>query len=65
MYCERSISFNINTPFGLQRKVWFDLMFYSCRSGQENLRSMTKTTFDVQTDYSARTNIYQVSDEHA
>ena len=38
-------------------------MFCSCRSGQENLRYMTKTTFDVQTDYSGRENVYQVSDE--
>ena len=38
-------------------------MFCSCRSGQENLRYMTKTTFDGQTDYSGRENVYQVSDE--
>jgi hypothetical protein len=47
MYCEGSISLNINTPSGLQRNVWLDLMFCSCRCGQENLRYMTNTTFDV------------------
>ena len=32
---------NSNTPVGLQNKVWFEIMFYLCRRGRENLRTMT------------------------
>ena len=40
-------SFNTDTPAGLQEKVWFDIMFYLCRRGRENLREMTKSTYFV------------------
>lgn len=44
------IAFNIDTPSGLQNKVFFELMFYVCRRGQENLRTMKKDTFEIKTD---------------
>jgi hypothetical protein len=43
--------------------MWFDLMFYLCRRGQENLRSMSKSTFDINTDCSGREFVYQKEDE--
>ena len=45
-----NIVFNPKCPAGLQRKVWFDLMYFLCRRGRENLRDMTKTTFSVARD---------------
>ena len=30
-------SFDNSTPAGLQEKVWFDIMFYLCCCGRENL----------------------------
>ena len=39
-----SVAMDISTPCGLQNKVWFDLMFFLCRRGRENLRTMNKNT---------------------
>ncbi|XP_063415787.1 uncharacterized protein LOC134697439 [Mytilus trossulus] len=39
-------------------------MFYLCRRGQENLRSMTKKTFSIKTDSSGREYVYQQIDEY-
>jgi hypothetical protein len=58
-----SIVMNVRTPCGLQNKVWFDLMFYLCRRGQENLRSMSKSTFGINTDSSGREFVYQKEDD--
>ena len=41
---------NTHTPRGLFNKVQFDIRYYFCRRGQENVRSMTKDTFVVRTD---------------
>ena len=30
--------FSVNNPVSLQRKVFFDVLLYLCRRGQENLR---------------------------
>ncbi|WAR14212.1 hypothetical protein MAR_004317 [Mya arenaria] len=49
-----NVAFNVNTPCGLQNKVWFDIMYHLCRRGQENLREMKKTTFAVEVDSSGR-----------
>ena len=38
-------SFDLNSPTGLLKKVWFDIMFFLCRRGRENLRSVNKSTF--------------------
>ena len=56
-------AFNINTPCGLQNKVWFDLMYFMIRRGQENLRSMTKQTFAVAEDSAGLPYVHQVIDE--
>ena len=55
--------FDIETPVGLQRKVFFDIMFYLCRRGRENLREMSKATFAVGYDAEGLQFIHQVKDE--
>ena len=40
----------IATPTGLQEKVQFDIRFYFCRRGLENLHDMTKDTFRLRRD---------------
>ena len=42
--------FALNTPKSLLRKVFFELMFFMCRRGQENLRKLSKSTFTVKKD---------------
>ena len=63
LYCGETPVFNTNTPFGLQRKVWFELTLYLCRRGRENLRTMTKDTFKLKTDDSGRKYVFQDKDE--
>lgn len=63
LYSSENLAFNINTPTGLQMKVWFDLMFFLCRRGRENLRNMTKSTYKVDEDSSGREFVYQAIDE--
>ena len=43
-------SFDLTSPTGLLEKVWFDVMFFLCRRGRENLRDMNKITFFVSRD---------------
>ena len=38
-------AWDLDTPQGLLDKVQFDIMFYLCRRGQENLREMKKDHF--------------------
>ena len=56
-------SFDPNCPAGLQEKVWFDVMFHLIRRGRENLRAMTRDTFDVNVDATGKKYIYQVNSE--
>ena len=56
-------SFDINHPRGLLNKVLFDIIFYLCRRGRENLADMTKSTFIVETDRSGRKYVIQDVDE--
>ena len=42
-----SIAFDTESPIGLQNKVWFELMFFFCRRGQENIRDLTRDSFAV------------------
>lgn len=58
-----NLAFCINTPSGLQKKVWFDIMYYLCRKGQENSRSMTKQTFAVSVDSNGLKYLHQVNNE--
>jgi len=55
--------FDTNTPCGLQQKVWFEVKLFLCRRGQENLRTMTKDTFQVITDAIGLKYVYQHKDE--
>ncbi|WAR28833.1 hypothetical protein MAR_014537 [Mya arenaria] len=57
------VAFNVNTPCGLQNKVLFDIMYYPCRRGRENLREMKKTTFAVEVHSSGREYVRQIMDE--
>ena len=43
-------SFDISTPRRFQQKVWVDIMLYLTRRGRENLRQMTKSTFEIKVD---------------
>lgn len=63
LYNPENIAFSINTPCGLQKKVWFDLSYYLCRRGRENQREMTKTTFAVDKDSQGVEFVYQNIDE--
>ena len=58
-----NVVFNTSCPAGLQRKVWFDIMFYLCRRGRENLRQMSKSTFAVACGANGVEYVYQVLDE--
>lgn len=48
LYCSPLMA--TNTPTGLLNKVQFDVRIYLCRGGPENMRSMTKSTFVVDSD---------------
>ncbi|XP_070202535.1 uncharacterized protein [Littorina saxatilis] len=45
-----SLHLNPNTPVGLANKVQFDVRLYFCRRANENMESMTKSTFCVRVD---------------
>lgn len=49
-----SIYLTPDTPIGLANKVQFDIRLYFCRRGQENMHSMTKSTFTIKTDNKTR-----------
>lgn len=57
------LSFDLNTPKGLQLKCMFDIMFHLVRRGRENLREQTKDTFAVAVDSQNRRYVYQAVDE--
>ena len=59
----KSDVFNIDTTHGLQKKVWFDLVLYLCRRGRENLREMTKNTFEISKDAQGLEYVFQTHDE--
>ena len=54
---------DIETPSGLQKKVWFDILYYFSRRGAENQRAMTKDTFRLNNDVTGATFVYQHVDE--
>jgi hypothetical protein len=45
-----SKALNLNTPQGLQDKVFVDLMMHLCNRGRENLREMKRSHFKICTD---------------
>ncbi|XP_021344890.1 uncharacterized protein LOC110444861 [Mizuhopecten yessoensis] len=62
LYNNKTI-FNVNTPYGLQKKVWFELMFYLCRD-REVVREMNKSTFAIGTDSNGLQFVYPTKNEH-
>ena len=56
-------SFDINDPAGLQELCWFNIMFYLIRRGCENVRQMTKSTFQITTDATGKQFIHQKTSE--
>ena len=40
--------FSTSSPKSFQRKVFFEVMFYLCRRGRENLRTLEKDSFKVE-----------------
>ena len=57
------LSFDLNTPKGLQDKCMFDIMFFLVRRGRENLREQTKNSFAIAVDAQNRRYIHQAMDE--
>lgn len=55
--------FDLNNPKSLQRKVQFDVQFFLCRRGRENLRSMKKDHFSIERDGGGRLFVFQRQDE--
>lgn len=55
--------FNTDTPSGLLNKVFFEIMIYFCRRGQENLRAMKPSDFEVQKDDIGRRFVCKVTSE--
>ena len=51
---DHPIVFSTNTPTGLMNKVFFEVMFYLCRRGRENLKEHKKSTFTIKTDTTGR-----------
>ena len=56
-------AFNVNTPIGLLQKCWFEVMFFLCRRGRENLRDMTVDSIAITLDNTGLEYAYQAKDE--
>ena len=56
-------SLSTGSPALLQEKVQFDIRFYFCRRGAENMHKMTKDTFEVKQSPEGERYICQVKDE--
>ena len=63
LYSGDTFVFDIHTPYGLLNKVWFEILYYMCRRGQENSRTMTKGTFQLAIDSTGNRYIFQKVDE--
>lgn len=51
--------FNTENPSGLLNKVFFEVLFYLCRRGRENLKDHKKTTFSTLSDSTGRRYVCQ------
>ena len=58
-----SSAFDMNTAAGLQNKVWFEVMLFFCRRGQENLHELKRDSFAFSMDATGRRYVYQQKDE--
>jgi hypothetical protein len=56
-------AFCVDTPVGLQNKVMFELMYYTCRRGRENIHGMTQTTYVIEKDDEEREYVTQCTSE--
>ena len=56
-------SFKTDSAVELQEKVLFDIIYYLCRRGRENLRDMSKDTFAIRKDSMGKAYVCQVKDE--
>ena len=56
-------SFNVDNPAGLQELCWFNIVYYLIRRGRENLRTMTKMTFEIASDATGKRFIQQSTSE--
>jgi hypothetical protein len=52
-----------SNPVSLQRKIFFELSLHFARRGREGLRSLTKTSFTIQTDASGKRFVCQTFNE--
>uniref|UniRef100_A0A3B5AAC6 ZMYM2-like/QRICH1 C-terminal domain-containing protein n=1 Tax=Stegastes partitus TaxID=144197 RepID=A0A3B5AAC6_9TELE len=50
--------FNIDTPFGLLNKVWFETCMYFCTRGRENQRELEEDSFGLAVDEDGRKFVY-------
>ena len=44
---DHKLAFSSSTPFGLQQKVLFEIILYTCRRGRENLHGMTREFYGI------------------
>ncbi|CAC5364162.1 KCTD1_15 [Mytilus coruscus] len=56
-------AFNVNSPSGLLSKVWFEVLLYFCRRGQENLREMKPSDFQISEDDEGKEYVHKISSE--
>lgn len=49
---------NIDTPFGLLNKVWFETCMYFCTRGRENQRELEEDSFGLAVDEDGRKFVY-------
>ena len=47
--------FNTDSPTTLQNKVFFEIMFFFCRRGRQNLRELKRDDFAIKTNPQGRT----------
>ena len=59
----QSEAFDTATPRGLQNKVFFEVMLFFCRRGQENLRELQTDSFAIGMDACNRRYVFQLKDE--
>jgi hypothetical protein len=55
--------FNTETPATLQNKVFFEIMFYFCRRGRQNLRELKKDDFDLKVNAQGQRYVVKIKDE--
>ena len=56
---ENHLNYWQKCPLHLQHKVWFDIMYYMGRRGQEGMHKFTKTSFAISKTVEGHKYIYQ------